>query len=41
MSFGMMAYDAQYDELPQDELPQGQYDEQEQQDPYADAMEVD
>jgi hypothetical protein len=44
MSFGMMAYDAQYDELPQeqyDELPQEQYDEQEQQDPYADAMEVD
>ena len=34
MSFGMMAYDAQYDELPQED--QDQY-----QNPYADAMEVD
>ena len=35
MSFGMMAYDAQYDELPQDQ------DQDQYQDPYADAMEVD
>jgi hypothetical protein len=40
MSFGMMAYDAQYDELPQD--PEQEQEGQEQgQDPYADAMEVD
>jgi hypothetical protein len=32
MSFGMMAYDAQYDEL---------LVEEQEQDPYADAMEVD